>query len=236
MLNDIGDENELLQVEEEAETCIAESLAKEILDAPDEPQTKRAMLRNLQEPRDLPRFPIKTWEKSAAGNRMPDAQSTMIMSMATTSKKAPWTTRKQSHNACAACHTGVHCIFANLAWVHAHGKHVPVTQSHTRRSTRSVPLFIQPLPLSRCGLGSAVLHSCRNRRRSTFWLLQPKASRVEGDSRETKETQKISTTSRRSKGRHPGHTASSIRDIPKCSTRPIPVSLSVVIQAAAHER
>ena len=48
------------------------------------------------------------------------------------------------------------CI--SLFGLGAHGKHVPVTH------TRPVPLFIQPLPLSRRGLDSAVLpsYSCRN--------------------------------------------------------------------------
>ena len=46
----------------------------------------------------------------------------------------------------------------SLFGVGAHGKHVPVTH------TRPVPLFIQPLPLSRRPLDSAVLpsYSCRN--------------------------------------------------------------------------
>ena len=57
LLNGIGDVNELLQkVEEETETFIAESFAQEILDEPDEPQPKRAMLSNLQDPRNLPSF------------------------------------------------------------------------------------------------------------------------------------------------------------------------------------
>ena len=41
------------------------------MDEPDEPQPKRAMLSNLQDPRNLPRFPIKTWEKSV-GTEQPE--------------------------------------------------------------------------------------------------------------------------------------------------------------------
>ena len=161
LLNYIGDANELLRkVEEETETFIAESLAKEILDEPDEPQPKRAMLSNLQDPRNLPRFPIKTWEKSV-GTEQPECQNARCPVdnvNGTARKKALWTTtknctRKQSQNTMQVC---LSCI--SLFGLGAHGKHVPVTH------TRPVPLFIQPLPLSRRGLDSAVLpsYSCRN--------------------------------------------------------------------------
>ena len=156
--------NELLRkVEVETETFIAESLAKEILDEPDEPQPKRAMLSNLQDPRNyLPRFPIKTWEESV-GTEQPECPMP--------SRQCQWPHEKKStmdyykklyqktitkHNAAAGVHMCLSCI--SLFGLGAHGKHVPVTH------TRPVPLFIQPLPLSRRGLDSAVLpsYSCRN--------------------------------------------------------------------------
>ena len=121
-MNDI-DANELLRkVEEETETFIAdnaESLAKEILDEPDEPQPKRAMLSNLQDPRNLPRFPIKTWEKSVGTEQtecpMPSRQCHWHRekkALGTTTKNC---TRKQSQNTmqvCLVCH--VYLFF--LAW------------------------------------------------------------------------------------------------------------------------
>ena len=115
------------------------------------------MLSNLQDPRNLPRFPIKTWEKSVGTEQtecpMPSRQCQWHRE-----KKALWTTtknctRKQSQNTMQVC---LSCI--SLFGLGAHGKHGPVTH------TRPVPLFIQPLPLSRRGLDSAVLpsYSCRN--------------------------------------------------------------------------
>ena len=65
-------------------------------------------------------------------------------------------TRKQSQNTMQVC---LSCI--SLFGLGAHGKHVPVTH------TRPVPLFIQPLPLSRRGLDSAVLPSRPHTRAGT---------------------------------------------------------------------
>ena len=119
--------NELLRkvvIEEETETCgVTESLAKEILDEPDEPQPKRAMLSNLQDPRNLPRFPIKTWEKSVGTEQpeCPRADAHSTMSMAPREKKhygllQKNCTRKQSQNTMqrrCVCHASLY-----LAWVH----------------------------------------------------------------------------------------------------------------------
>ena len=115
--------NELLRkVEGETETCIAESLAKEILDEPDEPQPKRAMLSNLQDPRNLPRFPIKTWEKSVGTEQpecpMPSRQcqwhrekkSTMVQ-YGLLQKTVPENNHKTQCR--CVCHVSLY-----LAWVH----------------------------------------------------------------------------------------------------------------------
>ena len=86
---------------------------------PDEPQPKRAVLSNLQDPRNLPRFPINTWEKSL-GTEQPECPKP--------SRQCQWLRDKKKHygllqktvpenNRKTQCRCVCH-VSLYLAWVH----------------------------------------------------------------------------------------------------------------------